>query len=206
MVQGGTLTGRFSDPRTYRNGTHNGVDIAAKAGTPITVPDIGVNFSVKSVRNTKAGGNQAVLQGVTPNGDNLELIVSHMQDNSVPFKQGDEVFPGMLIGKVGNTGYTGNSKKGMGYWFEGKDWGYHMDLKIKVNGHYVDPETFQGWNGSRSVPTPQNIAASYTPPDYTPPPYIPPTVSSDEEVYSMIDALFSGGLSPDSSDFGIGGF
>lgn len=143
MVSGGTLTGRFSDYRSYRKGQHNGIDIAAPEGTPITSPDLGVPLTVSTVRTgSKTAGNFVVLAGQLPNGDKIEMQVSHMQNGSIPVKQGDTVNPGDIIGAVGNTGYTSDRSKGgkVTPWYKGKSSGHHADVKIKVNGKYVDPE------------------------------------------------------------------
>ena len=48
---------------------------------------------------------------------------------------------GTIIGKVGNTGMTSENRK-ITPWREDKKTGFHIDIKIKINGKYVDPETF----------------------------------------------------------------
>ena len=66
-----------------------------------------------------------------------------MQNGSVRLNVGDVVLPGDVIGGVGNTGMTSDREKGgITAWYEGKKSGYHMDLKVKINGKYVDPEKF----------------------------------------------------------------
>ncbi len=143
MVPQGKITGRFDDYRSYRKGQHNGIDIAAPEGTPITSPDLGVPLTVSTVRTgSKTAGNFVVLTGQLPNGDKVEMQVSHMANGSIPVKRGDTVNPGDVVGAVGNTGYTSDRSKGgkVTPWYEGKASGYHADVKIKVNGKYVNPE------------------------------------------------------------------
>ena len=147
MVQGGTITGHFSDWRAYRNGQHNGIDVAAPAGTDITMRDYGTVLTVSRVNTStpsKGGGNSVTLSGTYSNGDTIDVIISHMQNDSINVNVGDVVDAGTVIGKVGNTGMTTDRSKGgkVTAWYEGKSSGYHMDLKIKINGKYVDPETF----------------------------------------------------------------
>ena len=140
----GTITGRFTDRRAYRNGQHNGLDVAAPEGTPVMAPDIGVTFKVSKVETHKPQtgyGNRVVLTGTLPNGSKIEISAAHMQNGSISLREGDTVGAGQVIGAVGNTGYTSSRGKG-GNWFEGKKTGHHLDLKIKVNGKYVDPETY----------------------------------------------------------------
>lgn len=108
---------------------HSGVDIAAPEGSAIRCPDIGVaRFTVKRVlTRNRTAGNSVTLAGRNANGDLIEMTVNHMQDNTTPYKVGQHVYPGQGIGRVGRTGVST---------------GPHMDLKIKVNGKYVDPERF----------------------------------------------------------------
>ena len=147
MIEGGTITGRFSDHRAYRNGQHNGLDIAAPEGTDITLSDFGTALTVTKVNTdtpSKGGGNSVTLSGSYSNGDKIDIIISHMKNDSINLKVGDNVETGTLLGKVGNTGMTSDrSQNGkVTAWYDGKSSGYHMDLKIKINGKYVNPETF----------------------------------------------------------------
>ena len=187
MVKGGVVTGRFSDPRAYSNGTHHGVDIAGEEGSPITlsedVSSIPLTVSRVNIANpSKGGGNSVTLSGTDGNGDKWDFIISHMQNGSIPLRVGDVVTPGTLIGRIGNTGMTSDRKKGgITAWYEGKSSGYHMDLKIKKNGKYIDPEKFVPPARSSYVgPTREGIT-NFQPPQ----PIIPPAVSSDEDMYRM---------------------
>ena len=143
MVKGGRVTGKFDDWRAYRNGKHNGIDVIAPEGTPIKAPETGPLKVVKVVTGApgKGAGNYVVLAGKTPDGKALEIQVSHMQNGSVSLKPGDVVKPGDVIGRVGNTGMTSDRSRGgkVTAWYPGKTSGHHMDLKVKVNGRYVDP-------------------------------------------------------------------
>ena len=128
MIPGVALqkTGSFTDWRPYRNGQHNGVDYAAPAGTPIVSPDIGVPLTVVHVgAGSESAGNFVKLEGKLSSGEKIEMQISHMQDGSIPLKKGEILSPGGTIGRVGSTGVSS---------------GPHMDLKIKINGKYVDPD------------------------------------------------------------------
>ena len=65
-----------------------------------------------------------------------------MQDGSVNLQKGQKIGAGAIIGRVGNTGRTGNKQKGVGLWFKGKDWGNHMHLEIRVDGQRINPEDY----------------------------------------------------------------
>ena len=148
MVGGsGQITGRFSDYRAYRKGQHNGVDIAVPSGTPIVSPDLGIPLTVSRVVTgspSRGGGNTVTLGGTLPDGRTISLTASHMQNGSITLKAGDVVQPGAMIGRVGNTGMTSDRQKGgVTAWYPGKKSGYHLDLKVKIDGKYVDPATLQ---------------------------------------------------------------
>ena len=147
MIANGTVTGHFSDWRAYRSGQHNGVDIWGKAGSPITWTQTNIPVTVSRVNTKtpyKGGGNSVTLSGTDSNGDKWDFIISHMENGSVNLNVGDVVLPGEVVGKVGNTGMTSDKSQGgeITRWYEGKKSGYHMDLKIKKNGKYIDPENF----------------------------------------------------------------
>ena len=175
MVGGsGRITGRFYDARAYRKGRHNGIDVAVPEGTPVVSPDAGVPLTVTRVVTgspSKGGGNTVTLSGTLSDGRAISLTASHMQNGSIALKPGDVVQPGSLIGRVGNTGMTSDRQKGgVTAWYPGKKSGYHLDLKIKVNGKYVDPETFSfeaGKNPSAprkaAVPAPEPEAPEARP-------------------------------------------
>ena len=163
MVGGsGRITGRFSDARAYRKGKHNGIDVAVPEGTPIVSPDAGVPLTVTRVVTgspSKGGGNTVTLSGTLPDGRAVSLTASHMQNGSIALKPGDVVQPGEVIGRVGNTGMTSDRQKGgITAWYPGKKSGYHLDLKIKVNGEYVDPEAFSFGAGKKPAAPPKAAA------------------------------------------------
>ena len=193
LTGGGTVTGRFSDRRSYRNGQHNGIDIALPEGSPITwSQDFGFPVTVARVSTaspSRGGGNSVTLTGSDSAGNNYEFIISHMQNGSIPLRVGDAVTPGMLIGRVGNTGMTSDRQKGgITAWYQGKSSGYHMDLKIKVNRKYIDPEHFQP---PQTYIGPTIGAAQNLPPQpETPAAFVLPT---QEEKYSRIRELLFGG-------------
>ena len=149
FVEGAVIPngGRFSSPRNYRKGTHHGIDLSANAGSDIVLQDFNTPLTVKRVgtKNPTSGlGNYVILQGKYDNGDNIEISLGHMQNGSINVTEGQAVNTGDILGKVGNTGMTSDREKGgVTAWYEGKKSGYHLDVKIKINGKFVDPETFR---------------------------------------------------------------
>ncbi len=113
-------------------------------------------------------GNYVTLEGNLPNGDRIQLTLGHMKQNSINVAVGQQIPAGTLIGKVGNTGMTSEGKR-ITAWYEGKKSGFHVDVKLKINGHYVDPETYN----------PANYGAALNPPTTPPPPPAPAPVSPD---------------------------
>lgn len=187
MVNGATITGRFSDWRAYRGGQHNGLDAAAKEGTPIKWTNVGFPVTVAKVNTktpAKGAGNSITLTGDDAQGNHYEFIIGHMQNGSVRLNVGDVVLPDDVIGSVGNTGMTSDrNKKGkVTAWYEGKSSGYHMDLKVKVNGKYIDPEKFfvaPEAQKSYVGPTREN-ARNFS--NWQPRVIAPPIVSTDQQI------------------------
>ena len=136
-------TGKFDDWRGYRNGKHNGEDWAAPKGTSIVVPSgLAEEFRVVKSGKSNGAGNTVTIEGKMPNGKTVSLQMSHMQNGSVVLKNGDVVRPGALVGRVGNTGMTSDrAKGGITALYPGKKSGYHLDIKVKIDGKYVDPAT-----------------------------------------------------------------
>ena len=194
MVNGATITGRFSDWRAYRGGQHNGIDAAAKEGTPIKWTNVGFPVTVAKVNTktpAKGAGNSITLTGDDAQGNHYEFIIGHMQNGSARLNVGDVLLPGDVIGGVGNTGMTSDREKGgITAWYEGKNSGYHMDLKVKVNGKYIDPEKFfvaPEAQKSYVGPTREN-ARNFS--NWQPRMVAPPIVSTDQQIQEkMMQAL-----------------
>ena len=97
---------------------HNGVDMAAPAGTPV--------YAAKSGKVTAAGwGSQAGNYVSINHGDGFASIYMHMTHYIVSV--GTYVSAGQVIGYVGSTGLsTGN----------------HLHFGISYNGTYVNPMNY----------------------------------------------------------------
>ena len=96
------LKGRVTSPFGLRTApiagastNHNGVDIAAPAGTAIVAPLDGV---VESVFYNDSGGNQLVIKHT----NGYKTGYAHLQKSTVV--KGDKVKQGQVIAYVGNTG------------------------------------------------------------------------------------------------------
>lgn len=141
LGSGGQVTSEYG----MRNSKHhNGIDVFLPAGSPINMNYSGGTFTVeKAVTNKpKTGlGNYVVLSG-NVNGHKVRFTFGHLQNNSINLQVGQQVNAGELLGKVGNTGYTGNSRQGFGDWYEGKSHGNHLHLGIEVDGKKIDPRKY----------------------------------------------------------------
>ena len=109
---------------------HSGLDISADEGTLIQLPSIkGCDlWAVTEVgKGSKTYGNYVRLKGKGRDGEDIEVSMGHMQDGSLlNVTKGHGLKPGTPIGRVGNTGVST---------------GPHLDIKVKINGKYVDPQT-----------------------------------------------------------------
>jgi len=105
-------------PIFKRRKHHNGIDLAAPYGTPITAAGAGVVIYA----GRKGGyGNMVMIN----HGKGYATVYAHM--SSILVSNGQEVMEEQPIGKVGSTGIsTGN----------------HLHFEIRVNGKHHNPKEF----------------------------------------------------------------
>ena len=101
------------------NGVHAGIDIAVPKGTDL--PSL-VGGKVITAENNGGWGNTVVVQEA----DGTTHRLSHL--DSINVSPGQVIAKGDLIGKSGNTG---------------RSTGPHLDYRVRKNGQYVDPTTYQ---------------------------------------------------------------
>lgn len=118
-VKGGTVTSRYGAPRAGR-APHNGLDIAAPAGTPINPVAGG---TVIEVASDGVSGNYVVID----HGNGLTTSYAHMQKHGV--RVGDKVGPGSVLGTVGSTG---------------RSTGPHVHLVARQGRSQIDPMSLVG--------------------------------------------------------------
>lgn len=107
--------GPRSAPTEGASTMHNGVDLAAKAGTPVYSAGDGV---VKSVGYGEYEGNFIVVE----HPDGYQSQYYHLSGADV--KPGQEVIAGSPIGRVGNTGIST---------------GAHLHFGVKKDGQWINP-------------------------------------------------------------------
>lgn len=126
-VSGATAAGYSMEALTYNQTTrdwrtHNGVDIAAEAGTVVSAAADG---TVYTVYEDETMGMTVVIShegGYTTRYSSL--------GQEVPVKAGDPVTAGQTIGTVSNTALMENAI------------GDHLHFSVSCNGEAVDPERF----------------------------------------------------------------
>lgn len=106
-------------PITGEQKAHNGIDLAAKQGTPIYSVLEGI---VSRVGFNETSGNFCVITSMF-NGKPLTIGYAHMQDLPLVSLE-QRVKQGMQIGKVGTTG---------------RSTGPHLHLTVKMGGSAIDP-------------------------------------------------------------------
>ena len=128
-VSGKTIFGYAMDVLSYNQTTrdwrtHNGIDIAAEAGTKVCAVADG---TVYTVFEDDAMGTTVVIRhegGYTTTYSSLDAKVS--------IATGDTVTAGQTIGTVGNTALLESAM------------GEHLHFSVSCNGKYVDPVQFLG--------------------------------------------------------------
>jgi len=103
------------DPFTGLRDRHQGLDLAAPAGTPVRAAAGGV--VVKAGRNAGYGKLVEVDHG---NG----IITRYAHNSRIAVRAGERVMRGQLLGFVGSTGHAN---------------GPHLHYEVLVNGRPVDP-------------------------------------------------------------------
>ena len=126
-VSGETVTGHAVDALSYNQTTrdwrtHDGIDIAAAAGTDVCAAATG---TVYTVYEDDTMGMTVVIHH---EGDYTTCYSSLAAEVSV--KPGDRVTAGQVIGKVGNTALLENAI------------GDHVHFSVSCGGKPVDPEVF----------------------------------------------------------------
>ena len=98
-------------------GNHQGIDIAAPAGTPIYASKAG---TVTRAEFSRSYGNVVYID----HGDGVQSRYAHM--SALGVRKGEQVEAGVQIGKVGNTG---------------RSRGNHLHFEIRRNNTPVNPES-----------------------------------------------------------------
>jgi len=119
------ISSRFSKARYHpilkRTRAHNGVDYAARRGTPIRATAAGRIIHV----GRKGGyGNTVIIS----HGSTYSTLYAHMSRFSRGIAKGSKVKQGQIIGRVGSTGLAS---------------GPHLHYEFRVNGKHVNPLTFR---------------------------------------------------------------
>lgn len=143
-----TITSGWGGSRGYRKGTHQGVDIRARVGTPIYA--IGDGKVIKVVNNWvpgrgNAGGNYISIRH--PGG----IISEYMHLSKVDVKQGDRITGGSYIGKSGQTGgrRTFNAKASP------MASHLHFQVKLTQDGHMAKVQPY------KFIKPPYNLSSSF---------------------------------------------
>ena len=102
--------------------THDGIDIAAEAGTTVLAASAG---TVLAVRNDDMMGTTVVID----HGDGCQTTYANLQARPTVVA-GDEVSAGQIIGAVGTTAAAESAH------------GPHLHFSVSKNGDAIDPNTY----------------------------------------------------------------
>lgn len=116
----GRLTSPFgyrSDPFTGVRSFHTGIDLAAPTGTPVRSTLYG---RVATTGYSNVYGNYVILT----HDDGYQSLYAHL--SSISVRRGQNIEQGVLIGRVGNTGYSTGS---------------HLHFSVYKHGKMINPRT-----------------------------------------------------------------
>ena len=114
----GHITSRYGARESIRDHTHQGLDIAAKTGTPIKAVADG-----EIIHSGSMGGYGNLI--IIDHGNGITTYYGHC--NKLYKKVGTKISAGDVIAEVGSTG---NST------------GPHLHFEIRQNGKYVNPQKY----------------------------------------------------------------
>jgi murein DD-endopeptidase MepM/ murein hydrolase activator NlpD len=117
----GTITSPFgvrTSPTAGATTKHEGIDIAAKVGTPVLAA---LDGTIKSAGFSKAQGNYISID----HGNGLESVYKHLSSGTM--QVGQKVNQGQIVAKSGNTGITT---------------GPHLEFQLLRNGVAIDPLSY----------------------------------------------------------------
>ena len=127
----------FDAYRAYRNGYHAGIDFDYRFGADeggevvaLVGGEVVDYYAIAQNRRTGEGSVSVVISTADSEGREITVLYTHLSESSVAdsVEIGGSVAPGQTIGAVG--GEDSVSK------------GAHLDLKVQVDGVYVDPDEF----------------------------------------------------------------
>jgi murein DD-endopeptidase MepM/ murein hydrolase activator NlpD len=115
--------GRVGEFGAGRNGgrIHKGFDITARCGTPLAAVRTGT--VVRRGFDPRLDGNYVVIRGL---GERRTYLYAHMARPS-PFRRGDHVHVGDIVGRIGRTGNAGSTP-------------CHLHFELRLRGRPIDPE------------------------------------------------------------------
>lgn len=119
-----SVTAAFGQPKhPSQQGTvvHSGIDLRAETGTEVLATAKGIVVHAGENPEEKGYGIYVLIQ----HGEAYTTKYAHL--SAVEVAPGQEVIPGQLIGKVGNTGYSK---------------GPHLHYEVMKNGKKVDPAVY----------------------------------------------------------------
>lgn len=137
--------------RSFRNGTHEGVDIFCEYGTPVIAANAGYVLHISGYQEIPSSfksrlleisgrfsetppeilrvlhGRHVTIEHGMTDGKWVVTVYSHLSQVAEGLAAGDFVRRGEIIGYVGNSGTDSEGVKNSS----------HLHFEIRVNGHYL---------------------------------------------------------------------
>lgn len=127
----------FDAYRAYRNGYHAGIDFDYRFGADeggevvaLVGGEVVDYYAIAQNRITGEGSVSVLVSTADSDGREITVFYTHLSESSVAssVEVGEVIAPGQTIGAVGGEDSVSR--------------GAHLDLKVQVDGVYVDPDEF----------------------------------------------------------------
>ena len=122
------ITGHFND--WYGSYYHEGVDFEGSVGTPIHSFICGKVVMMKNQGTKHYGLSVLIQKNEKEDGKNVYYLLGHLSEYAPQLTINSQVYPGMVVGKVGNTGNCRTNGHALTPQERNKGLGSHLHLSL----------------------------------------------------------------------------
>ena len=130
------ITGHFNDD--YGSYYHEGTDFSGAVGTPVHSFISGKVMMMKNQGTKHYGLSVLIKKDEKEDGKNIYYLLGHLSEYAPQLTINSQVYPGMVVGKVGNTGNCRTNGHALTPQERGQGLGSHLHLSLyKTESRYT---------------------------------------------------------------------